>query len=236
MGNKHEDKGKPRTDISSPDYPADSAYPRPIDNSSCWDLPVEGPFVIGVSALGPSLAKADYSDYGVEQIGVSAPGGYFRDGFGTDTYRTPGNMILSTYPLKVLQEEGSVDPEGNVLPDFAETVFKECTASGKCGYYTYLQGTSMAAPHASGVAALIVSAHGRKQGRGFGLEPWKVEWLLYTTAAERACPNPPLVSYTNVGRPAEFDALCEGTKEFNGFYGFGVVDAYAAVTARTWWH
>ena len=43
------------------------------------------------------------------------------------------------------------------------------------------------------------------------------------------------VSYVDVGRPAEFDATCEGGTEFNGFYGFGIVDAYAAVTARAWW-
>ncbi|WP_238016580.1 S8 family serine peptidase [Dactylosporangium sp. AC04546] len=235
LGNNHEDIGKPRTDISSPDYPADTAYERPIDNGTCWDLPTEGPFVIGVSSLGPSLKKSDFSNYGLEQIGVSAPGGWFRDGFGTDTYRTNENMILSTYPKKVLQEEGTVDADGNITPAGEGLVYKECNAKGQCGYYTYLQGTSMASPHAAGVAALIVSAHGEKKGRDFGLEPWKVEYLLYSTAAERACPEPRLQSYTNEGRPAEFDALCEGGKEFNGFYGFGIVDAYAAVTARAWW-
>lgn len=38
-----------------------------------------------------------------------------------------------------------------------------------------------------------------------------------------------LQTYTNEGRPAEFDALCEGDRNFNGFYSYGVVDAYAAV-------
>ena len=36
----------------------------------------------------------------------------------------------------------------------------------------------------------------------------------------------------NEGRPAEFNALCEGDLEFNGFYGHGIVDAYAAVTEK----
>ena len=80
--------GAPRTDVSSPDYPPTTAYPRPVDNGSCLDLPVEGPHVIGVSALGPSGTKADYSNYGIEQISVAAPGGCFRDGFGTDSFRT----------------------------------------------------------------------------------------------------------------------------------------------------
>jgi hypothetical protein len=43
------------------------------------------------------------------------------------------------------------------------------------------------------------------------------------------CPTPPLQTYTSEGRDASFNALCEGTIERNGFYGFGVVDALAAV-------
>ncbi|HEY0700544.1 MAG TPA: S8 family serine peptidase, partial [Micromonospora sp.] len=99
LGNNHEDLGNPRTDTSSPDYGADP-YERPIDNETCWDLPIEGPHVIGVSALGPSGKKADYSNYGLEQISVAAPGGWFRDGYGTPSFRTDANMILSSYPLK----------------------------------------------------------------------------------------------------------------------------------------
>jgi subtilisin family serine protease len=233
LGNNHEDLGHPRTDLSSPDYPPGTAYSRPIDNATCVDLPVEGHHVIGVSALGPTTAKADYSNYGVEQISVSAPGGYFRDGFGTPIYRTNGNQVLSTYPLHVLQAQGRVDAQGNITPaGVAAGVMKDCDGS-TCGYYAYLQGTSMASPHATGVSALAVSRFGVKDPRHKGelrLAPWKTEFVLTEGAAEHPCPDPPLMDYTIVGRPAEFNALCEGTTEFNGFYGHGIVDAYATVT------
>ncbi|WP_341717900.1 S8 family serine peptidase [Micromonospora sp. FIMYZ51] len=231
LGNNHEDLGDPRTDISSPNYGDVAPYPREIDNNSCWNMPTEGPNVISVAAVGPSGQKSDYSNYGTEQTAVAAPGGWFRDGFGTDTFRTDANMILSTYPKKVLQEEGTVDEDGNIVPGAETFVFKECKPNGACAYFTYLQGTSMAAPHASGVAALIVSRYGKAQrGGGFGLAPDVVEQQLYRTAAERACPQPRLVSYANEGRPAEFDAYCAGPTNFNGFYGHGIIDAHAAVT------
>ena len=233
LGNNHEDLGHPRPDASSPDYPPGTSYLRTIDNADCLDLPVEGHHVIGVSAIGPTTAKADYSNYGVEQISVAAPGGYFRDGFGTPSYRTNGNQVLSTYPLHVLQAQGRVDAAGNITPaGVGAGVMKDCDGS-VCGYYAYLQGTSMASPHATGVSALVVSRFGVKDPRHKGslrLSPWKTEFVLTEGAAAHPCPDPPLFSYVNVGRSAAFDALCEGTTEFNGFYGHGIVDAWATVT------
>ncbi len=33
-----------------------------------------------------------------------------------------------------------------------------------------------------------------------------------------------------MGLSAEYDALCTGTKNFNSIWGYGIVDAYKAVT------
>ena len=174
LGNNHEDLGKPRHGHLEPGLPAGDAPTRGRSTTpTCLDLPVEGPHVIGVSALGPSQKKADYSNYGLEQISVAAPGGWFRDGFGTPTYRTNGNQILSTYPLNVLQAAGPVDADGNITPAGAALGVKGVPAGDRytCGYYTYLQGTSMASPHATGVAALIVSQYGTPRRSHGGLRP-----------------------------------------------------------------
>ncbi|MFI5492775.1 S8 family serine peptidase [Actinoplanes sp. NPDC051859] len=231
LGNNHEDLGAPRTDTSSPNF-GGTPRPRRIDNASCWDLPVEGPHVIGVSSTGPSGAKADYSNYGVEQISVAAPGGFRADYYGTSSFNSVTNQILSAYPLKVLREEGKVDAAGNVRSSYASSVFKRCTTAGACGYYTYLQGTSMAAPHASGVAALIASKYGTPDTArgGLTINPDTLEQRLYDSAAPKSCPSPRLKTYTREGRSTEYNAYCSGDANFNGFYGHGIVDAYAGVT------
>ncbi len=105
-GNGHTDLGKPTVDDTSPDYPvaADGnptqAHHRDIDNS-CISMPTEGKGVIGVTSVGPSQRKAYYSDYGLEQADVSAPGGDSRDD--PRAARRTGTIpsrVLSTYPAR----------------------------------------------------------------------------------------------------------------------------------------
>ena len=230
-GNEHTDTGHPTADGSSPDYPPGTAYNRNVDNS-CLVVPTEGHHVISVGATGPSTIKADYSNWGTEQTQVTAPGGYFRDGFGTPTHRTNGNLVLSAYPQALAAANGQLNPDGS--PNTA-TVVRDCQG-GTCAYYQYLQGTSMAAPHAVGVAALIVSQWGHpdggKKSGQLTMKPKSVEKILERTATDHACPDPPTIDYTIVGRPAEFNATCTGTTEFNSIWGEGIVDALAAVSGK----
>ena len=84
--------GEPaRRRVTSP-VTAKDPHSRTINNDSCYDLPVEGPHVPRHGRpSGRSGKKSDFSNYSTEpasgEIEFSAPGGWFRDGFGTETYR-----------------------------------------------------------------------------------------------------------------------------------------------------
>jgi subtilisin family serine protease len=229
-GNGHTDLATPtRVDTSSPDYPAGAARARTVTDN-CLDLPNEAPQVISVSSVGPTTTKADYSNYGLGDVEIAAPGGWFRDGIGSPTFQTPGNMILSTYPLDVAIEEGLADANGQPVDDFSVV---DCNARGVCGFYTYLQGTSMASPHAAGVAALIVDRYGRTDRRGGkSLAPSTVRRILENSATDTACPTGGTEVYTDEGRPADWNAVCEGTTDDNGLYGEGIINAARAVASR----
>jgi subtilisin family serine protease len=230
------DEGHPTTDDTSPDFPANALYHRTVTNA-CLDLPTEGHDVMSISAIGPSKRKADYSNYGLEQITVAAPGGFFRDDPLWKASDPPAvrnvvaipNQILAAYPKNVGEAEGTLNPDGT--PN-TPSVVRDCNSKGTCAYYQWIQGTSMASPHAVGVAALIIAEYGKTRHGRFGMDPAKVEQILRRTATDTPCPEPRLHSYADKLRDSSFDALCEGTTELNGFYGDGIVDALRAVEGR----
>ncbi|GAA2277323.1 S8 family serine peptidase [Streptomyces atrovirens] len=86
------------------------------------------------------------------------------------------------------------------------------------GSWGYMAGTSMASPHVAGVAALIKSTHPHAS-------PALVKALLYAEADATACTDP-----YDIDGDGKVDAVCEGPKNRNGFYGWGMTDALDAVT------
>ncbi|RVX39579.1 subtilase family protein [Nonomuraea polychroma] len=219
LGNGSTDLGHPEVDDKSPGYPEGDQKVRRVDNS-CLNVPAESKGVISVSAVGPSGRKAIYSDYGLEQTDVAAPGGDVLDGKDAKATRS----ILGAAPERVLRAAGRIDASGN--PKGADVV-RDCTHR-PCSYYQYLDGTSMAAPHATGVAAILISRFGKPGPGGLTLAPATVEDLLYKSAMQKACPTPREYVYKSYGQTDTH--LCEGDQSRNGFYGHGIVDAWKAAT------
>jgi lantibiotic leader peptide-processing serine protease len=234
-GNGSTDYTKPSIDPTSPDFadePGEAPYERTIDPDTCTSMPSEGRHVITVSATGPSTRKAFYSDYGYGYVDVAAPGG--------DTFDNPSNTnddtlgILAAYPRALAIANEELNPDGTPAVPW---VVRDCKGS-VCAYYQYLQGTSMASPHAAGVAALIVSKFGRRDrhGGGLTLDPDATERRLLRTAVNHPCPSPRTYTYTllipnDEGELEEITltATCEGPRFDNGFYGEGIVNALRAV-------
>ncbi|NED55333.1 peptidase S8, partial [Micromonospora aurantiaca] len=81
----------------------------------------------------------------------------------------------------------------------------------------------------------IVSKYGHRDRQGgLTLSPDYVERVLRGTATAKECPSPrtfEYVWYTSAGKQTSTQT-CEGTKEQNGFFGNGIVDALNAVGHR----
>ncbi|HET8945237.1 MAG TPA: S8 family serine peptidase [Dehalococcoidia bacterium] len=198
QGNENIDLSKRNVDTISPDFPPGSAVEREVTNA-CLVIPTEIPGVVGVTANGNLLQKAYYSSYGVGTADVVAPGGDRR----FQTAAPGGGRVLSSLPPDSAAWAG--------LPGSLKVVDAGAT-------YGYLQGTSMAGPHAAGVAALIMSQYGK-------LPPGVVNGMLTRTADPQPCPENPF----NPGPPFNFLAICVGGPAYNGFFGHGQVNALSAV-------
>ncbi len=140
------------------------------------------------------------------------------------------DVISPDYPPDAAQ---APNPYGRVLAAWSTTApvvnpnakreVEDCETVGGapvCALYGWIQGTSMAAPHATGVAALIRAHHPN-------LSPMAVEAMIQNTAQPMVCPTA-----ADSEAFALTDRRCTGGgSKGNGqtsFYGNGLVDAFAA--------
>jgi lantibiotic leader peptide-processing serine protease len=193
QGNENMDLSKRNTDTISPDYPPGSEQEREVTNA-CVVIPVEISGVIGVTADGSKLQKSYYSSYGVGVVQVTAPGG-------DNPFQRPSPAI-----------------SGSVLSTIP---YYYCSANPGTACYGGASGTSMASPHAAGVAALILSQFGK-------MPQGAVQAALTNSADPMACPPNPF----DPGGSGAYAATCVGGSGYNGFYGHGQVNALSAVTKK----
>ena len=198
-GNEATDLQHPTIDPISPDWPPDSAVERVVHNN-CRQAPTEIPGVLAVSATGPTEI-ASYSNVGMNAVGVAAPGGDYFAATGTVQ-----DAILAAWT--------STGEDG--FWEFLDSLgFPGLTAVDGGARYIAITGTSMASPHAAGVAALVRQMHPN-------WSPGAVISAVERSATPLACP---------ALAPGDPRVRCFGGGGRTSFYGRGLVDALAA--ART---
>jgi lantibiotic leader peptide-processing serine protease len=231
MGNDADDVAHPTTDVTSPDD--STPVSRDITNA-CVIVPEEVAGVIGVSGTGPSEQgtttgqypdhlKSFFSSFGVGVTEVAAPGGDSR--YGTAQAPPPAlSRVLSTWPANLANTANCNAPNrGRFEPGVG------------AAFYCYQQGTSMASPHAAGVAALIVSRYGDLNNPKNGkMRPNQVAAYLQQTADPQVCPttfpSTPVPYLSFLGTNSGLVQQCQGGPGYNSWYGNGEVDALNAVT------
>lgn len=170
--------------------------------------PAAYPDFVSVAATAGDYTPAVYTNYG-KGTTISAPGGdqdyYFEYGESTD--KGALGCVLSTLPYNV------------------------SGTAGELAGYGYMEGTSMACPHVSGVVALGLSYAANLRRH---VKAEEVKNLLYSTAR-------PIEQYWNLDQPKQFYKFVTDLSEvhlstmdlknYKGQMGEGQVDAYAFLQA-----
>ncbi len=170
-----------------------------------------------MSATGPigypgyDLWIADYSSVGMSRVDVAAPGGDYFQATGTVQDAVLGAMTSTSDPVNGIWD----------FFDFLEGVaFPGLTSLDGGARYAFLNGTSMASPHAAGVAALVKERH-----PGWG--PGALKAAVQRSAQQIDCP----AGWEPLGENDERER-CYGNDGRTSFFGHGMVDADAAAGGR----
>jgi subtilisin family serine protease len=178
------------------------------------------------SHVGARDQLAYYSNYG-SRVDLAAPGGaraYEIPGYDGG----PGDVLFGRWG-----SFGALAKNGLICTDpFESSISNAACFTARGDAYGWLQGTSMAAPNAAGVAALVLSAHPNLVGRPTAL-------LARLTATADDSP----VNFMGPNDPDNDAPALDGTPcptafchidqhdpiGFSDAYGAGLVDAAAAV-------
>jgi|SRR5882672_3670674 len=177
------------------------------------------PYQIIVGAINASGVKASYSTAG-SAIWVSAPGGEF----GLNAAVNPGGPANAYQPAMVTTDQSGC------AKGFAQTAANTSTfnkgggPNTSCNYTNTMNGTSSATPVLSGVIALMLEANPALSWRD-------VKHILASTAKQidigGGMTAGPLAGY--VAEPGWLTN--KAGFNYHNWYGFGLVDAAAAVNA-----
>lgn len=149
-------------------------------------------FCVSVTGIGPDYLPGGYSNYG-PGCKIAAPGGDMS--IGDSNYEDNKSMILSTGVQECAQYNNLYGAK-----------------------YTYMQGTSMAAPHVSGVTALGMS-YAKKLGKKFTREEFLS--LLLTSVNNIEGRLSGSKNYVSNSGTVSIDM-----SQYAGKFGTGVIDAW----------
>ncbi len=148
------------------------------DNKSDLFYPASYDGVVSVSAVDMNKVKAPYSNFGTK-IDLAAPGG-----------------------------NTGVDLNGDGLPDGVLSTLVNDSSGARVAALNIYQGTSMAAPHVAGVAALMASV---RKTAGSTLTPAEFDTFISSGTI-----------VNDIGAAGR-----------DNFYGYGLIDAFKAVQAAS---